>query len=217
MRSTFFGEWKNSCSSKSCYLRSVLCNAVFKIKKIVYLKVIVLYYVYHVLRCTNSCISNCIFDARNYEIRTFWLTSFKVHQFVVRALKKRLLILFSFMVSNSANSSTLFFSNIWHPGLLDSSVFNYLLKYKYFSKKRASQVTIYQKTCISRFSGPYSKTCIVEVPAAWGRVSRGLTVLKTTKFFLQSLEWKKIINLCGSINFIEIYNPLLGFSCCESI
>ena len=44
-------------------------------------------------------------------------------------------------------------------------------------KKRASQVTIYQKTCISRFFGPYSKTCTVEVRAAWGRVSRGPTVL----------------------------------------
>jgi hypothetical protein len=40
-----------------------------------------------------------------------------------------------------------------------------------FIKIRASQknvylVTIYQKTCISNFFGPYSKTCIVKVRAA---------------------------------------------------
>ena len=31
LRSTFFGEWKNSCSSKSCIIRSVVCYAVFQI------------------------------------------------------------------------------------------------------------------------------------------------------------------------------------------
>ena len=31
LRSTFLGEWKNSCSSKTCIIRSVLCNKVFKI------------------------------------------------------------------------------------------------------------------------------------------------------------------------------------------
>ena len=31
LRSTFFGEWNNSCSSKSCIIRSILCYAVFKI------------------------------------------------------------------------------------------------------------------------------------------------------------------------------------------
>ena len=36
LRSTFFGEWKNSCSSKSCYLRSLLCNAVFNFQKFVH-------------------------------------------------------------------------------------------------------------------------------------------------------------------------------------
>ena len=55
------------------------------------------------------------------------------------------------------------------------------LRYTFLIKIRASQKnvhlkSIYQKTCISNFFGPYSKTCIVEVRAAWGRVSRGLTV-----------------------------------------
>ena len=45
-----------------------------------------------------------------------------------------------------------------------------------FFSKNVHLITIYQKTCISRFFGPYSKTCTVEVRAAWGRVSRGLTV-----------------------------------------
>ena len=40
----------------------------------------------------------------------------------------------------------------------------------HLSKNRA-------KTCISNTFGPNSKTCTCEVRAAWGRVSRGLTVM----------------------------------------
>ena len=49
-------------------------------------------------------------------------------------------------------------------------------------KNRASQKIVLlklqfiKKSCISNFFGPNSKTCIVKVRAAWGRVSRGLTV-----------------------------------------
>ena len=39
LRCTFFGELKTTCSSKSCIIRSVVCNTVFKNKKIVLLKV----------------------------------------------------------------------------------------------------------------------------------------------------------------------------------
>ena len=39
LRCTFFGELKSSCSSKSCIIRSVVCNTVFKNKKSVLLKV----------------------------------------------------------------------------------------------------------------------------------------------------------------------------------
>ena len=57
------------------------------------------------------------------------------------------------------------------------------------SKNRAAQGFHYINSCISNFFGPYSKTCIVKVRAAWGRVSRGLTVIETklhqfSKFFL---------------------------------
>ena len=39
LRCTFFGELKSSCSSKSCIIRSVVCNTVFKNKKSLLLKV----------------------------------------------------------------------------------------------------------------------------------------------------------------------------------
>ena len=39
LRSTFLGEWKNSCTSKPCYLRSVQCNTVFKFQEFVHWKV----------------------------------------------------------------------------------------------------------------------------------------------------------------------------------
>ena len=77
-------------------------------------------------------------------------------------------------------------------------------------KKRASQKIlgkkvknscisskIYQKTCISKIFGPNSKTCIVKVCAAWGRVSRGLTVLRVLLFlrFLLQIFWTLFKNL----------------------
>jgi hypothetical protein len=59
---------------------------------------------------------------------------------------------------------------------------NVHLKYL-FTKKRVSQVLIYQKTCkeraktsISNFFGPISKTCVFKVCAAWGRAAQGPTV-----------------------------------------
>ena len=39
LRCTFFGELKSLCSSKSCIIRLVVCNTVFKNKKSVLLKV----------------------------------------------------------------------------------------------------------------------------------------------------------------------------------
>ena len=39
LRCTFFGELKSTCSSKTCIIRSVVCNTVFKNKKSVLLKV----------------------------------------------------------------------------------------------------------------------------------------------------------------------------------
>ena len=46
------------------------------------------------------------------------------------------------------------------------------------SKIRASKGSYYINSCFSSVFGLYSKTCIVKVRAAWGHVSRGLTVRK---------------------------------------
>ena len=67
-----------------------------------------------------------------------------------------------------------------------------------------------RKPCSSRFHfinsfisnsfGPNSKTCTCEVRAAWGRVSRGLTVLvvkKTLQNFYQCMLWTSIF-LCSA-------------------
>ena len=63
---------------------------------------------------------------------------------------------------------------------------NVHLKYPFIKKtcknmqKHAKTCKIVQKcakTCISNIFGPNSKTCTCEVRAAWGPVSRGLTVL----------------------------------------
>ena len=53
---------------------------------------------------------------------------------------------------------------------------NVHLKYS-FIKKTCKNVQKRVKTCISKVFGPNSKTCTSKVRAAWGRVSRGLTVL----------------------------------------
>jgi hypothetical protein len=45
-----------------------------------------------------------------------------------------------------------------------------------WSENRAAQGFHYINSFISIFFGPNSKTCICKVRAAWGRVSRGLTV-----------------------------------------
>ena len=46
-----------------------------------------------------------------------------------------------------------------------------------WSKNRAAQGFHYINSFISNFFGPNSKTCTCKVRAAWGRVSRGLTVV----------------------------------------
>ena len=45
-----------------------------------------------------------------------------------------------------------------------------------WSKRRAAQGFYYINSFSSNFFGPNSKTCTCKVRAAWGRVSRGLTV-----------------------------------------
>ena len=58
LRCTFFGELKTTCSSKSCIIRSVVCNTVFKNKKIVLLKVSALQQVFVYLKyiqCAKTC------------------------------------------------------------------------------------------------------------------------------------------------------------------
>ena len=58
LRCTFFGELKSSCSSKSCIIRSVVCNTVFKNKKSVLLKVSTLQQVFVYLKyiqCAKTC------------------------------------------------------------------------------------------------------------------------------------------------------------------
>ena len=64
--------------------------------------------------------------------------------------------------------------------------------WKFFGKKVKNSCfssEIYQKTCISKNFGPNSKTCIVKVRAAWGRVSRGLTVFTFKSHWLSGRLW----------------------------
>ena len=49
-----------------------------------------------------------------------------------------------------------------------------------WSKNRAAQGFYYINSFSSNIFGTYSKTCTCKVRAAWGRVSRGLTVYPTT-------------------------------------
>ena len=92
-------------------------------------------------------------------------------------------------------------------------------------QKRASQVPIYKKTCknvqncakscknvqnraktcISNIFGPNSKTCTCEVRAAWGRVSRGLTV-QVQYMKIPSSEHEEIM-MCTEF-FFDIQNNL---------
>ena len=63
-------------------------------------------------------------------------------------------------------------------------------------KKRASRKILGKKvknSCISKFFGPNSKTCIVKVRAAWGRVSRGLTLCSFLVRMLKFVQTKLII------------------------
>jgi hypothetical protein len=58
LRCTFFGELKSSCSSKSCIIRSMVCNTVFKNKKSVLLKVSTSQQVFVYLKYTQ-CAKTC--------------------------------------------------------------------------------------------------------------------------------------------------------------
>ena len=51
-----------------------------------------------------------------------------------------------------------------------------------WSKRRAAQGFYYINSFSSNFFGPNSKTCTCKVRAAWGRVSRGLTVMNFEAF-----------------------------------
>ena len=96
-------------------------------------------------------------------------------------------------------------------------------------QKRASQVLIYQKktcknlpkcakscknvqkrakTCISSIFGPNSKTCTCEIRAAWGRVSRGLTVAsESSKSQTTDVKWQNVWK--QPLPIISIYDWLL--------
>ena len=77
-----------------------------------------------------------------------------------------------------------------------------------WSKNRAAQGFHYINSFSSNFFGPNSKTCSCKVRAAWGRVSRGLTVLG-----------KKLINKRNAIQcflFWVIFFINLLFSCWEA-
>ena len=59
----------------------------------------------------------------------------------------------------------------------NSCNFCYLIGWKgRWSKNRAAQGFYYINSFSSNIFGPYSKTCTCKVRAAWGLVSRGLTV-----------------------------------------
>ena len=63
-----------------------------------------------------------------------------------------------------------------------------------WSKKRAAQGFHYINSFISNFFGPNSKTCTCEVRAAWGRVSRGLTVYSIGYAPLSSTSLVMLLN-----------------------
>ena len=71
-----------------------------------------------------------------------------------------------------------------------------------WSKNHAAQGFHYRNSFISNFFGHNSKTCTCKVRAAWGRVSRGLTVMyNQSKVTLhqKSYLWKKRITYEFSI------------------
>ena len=77
LRCMFFGELKSLCSSKSCIIRLVVCNTVFKKKKSVLLKVSTLQQVFVYLKyiqCAKTC-KTC----KNVHLKCFWTLFKNVH------------------------------------------------------------------------------------------------------------------------------------------
>ena len=67
-------------------------------------------------------------------------------------------------------------------------------------KNRAAQGFYYINSCISKIFGPYSKTCIVKVRVAWGRVSQGQDAQKWISITLKldkHKESERIFTQCG--------------------
>ena len=58
-----------------------------------------------------------------------------------------------------------------------------------WSENRAAQGFHFINSFISNFFGSNSKTCTCEVCAAWGRVSRGLTVLRKCRSWAWNLNF----------------------------
>ena len=73
------------------------------------------------------------------------------------------------------------------------------------SENRAAQGFHYINSFISNIFGPNSKTCTCEVRAAWGRVSRGLTV-QVQYMKIPSSEHEEIM-MCTEF-FFDIQNNL---------
>ena len=69
-----------------------------------------------------------------------------------------------------------------------------------WSKNRAAQGFYYINSFSSSIFGPYSKTCTCKVRAAWGRVSRGLTVAEfcvnkgVTIYYYDQCAWNQQIH-----------------------
>ena len=68
-----------------------------------------------------------------------------------------------------------------------------------WSENRAAQGFHFINSFILNFFGPNSKTCSYKVRAAWGRVSRGLTVFE----FLESVEASVVESKMQFVNWFE--------------